>query len=123
MFRKFLLILFFLAGLAAISGGDLAAQTKKSREELEREKAAVQERLKEFDAILTVHLRSEVGQTADNISILDALDEAIYIGKETGVKIEISHLKFGKPFNNISIEDFYYASGDKKYFNKIKLKE
>jgi hypothetical protein len=23
--------------------------------------------------------------------------------------------------NNISIEDFYYASGDKKYFNKIKI--
>ncbi len=52
MFRKYLLITLFFGGLFSLYSGELTAQSKKTREELEREKAAVQERLKEFDAIL-----------------------------------------------------------------------
>jgi septal ring factor EnvC (AmiA/AmiB activator) len=52
MFRKYVLIALFFGGLFSLYSGELIAQSKKTREELEREKAAVQERLKEFDAIL-----------------------------------------------------------------------
>lgn len=46
---KIIMLLVFCMGLGL---GNIDAQTKKSREELEREKAEIQARLKEFDAIL-----------------------------------------------------------------------
>ena len=47
------LIVFLLMGLCLFSHESIAqSQTKKTRQELEREKAEVQARLKEFDIIL-----------------------------------------------------------------------
>jgi murein hydrolase activator len=59
---KFTISLIFCLTLV---GGDLFAQTKKTREELEREKAEVQARLKEFDAILrqtTATKKTSIGE-------------------------------------------------------------
>lgn len=52
MLRRYLIPLSLLIGLIFLSAGNLAAQTKKTREQLEKEKADVQARLLEFDKIL-----------------------------------------------------------------------
>ncbi|MBN7815455.1 murein hydrolase activator EnvC family protein [Algoriphagus pacificus] len=52
MNKKSLLLSFLFLAFTFCFLSDLQAQTKKSREQLEREKAEVQQRLKEFDAIL-----------------------------------------------------------------------
>jgi len=48
---KSLAFLFFL-GFLVLCGASAPAQTKKSREQLEKDKLEIQNRLKEFDAIL-----------------------------------------------------------------------
>lgn len=52
MNRKSIVVTSFIFALFCLFFSDLQAQTKKTREQLEREKAEVQERLKEFDKIL-----------------------------------------------------------------------
>ena len=52
MLRKYLIPFSLLIGLIFFSAGNLTAQTKKTREQLEKEKADVQARLLEFDKIL-----------------------------------------------------------------------
>jgi len=52
MLRKTFSLIFFLTGIIFLTSLNSTAQTKKTREELEREKAEVQARLKEFDLIL-----------------------------------------------------------------------
>lgn len=52
MNRIFRLSVNFLAGFIFLLSLDVAAQTAKTREQLEREKAEIQARLKEFDVIL-----------------------------------------------------------------------
>ena len=48
--------------------------------------------LKEYDAIYATHMRSE------SLDLMEAIDEVIRIAKETGVRVNISHLKaLGKP--------------------------
>lgn len=48
--------------------------------------------LAQYNAIYTSHVRGE------SAALLDAVDEAISIGRESGVRVEISHLKaIGKP--------------------------
>lgn len=43
--------------------------------------------LARFDAIFSIHIRGESGK------LLKAIKEAIYVGRESGAKIEVSHLK------------------------------
>ncbi|SFU17971.1 Septal ring factor EnvC, activator of murein hydrolases AmiA and AmiB [Algoriphagus locisalis] len=65
MFRKVLVPFSILIGLIVFSTGDLAAQTKKTREELEKQKAEVQARLLEFDKILkqtTATKKNSIGE-------------------------------------------------------------
>ncbi len=52
MLRNTIIYSFFLIGILFLNSLDSSAQSKKTREELEREKAEVQARLREFDAIL-----------------------------------------------------------------------
>ncbi len=52
MMRSFLIPVCLLIGSFFLSSTELSAQTQKTRAQLEREKADVQARLKEFDAIL-----------------------------------------------------------------------
>ncbi|WP_339877673.1 peptidoglycan DD-metalloendopeptidase family protein [uncultured Algoriphagus sp.] len=52
MLRKYLIPFSLLIGFIFFSAGNLTAQTKKTREQLEKEKADVQARLLEFDKIL-----------------------------------------------------------------------
>ncbi|MDA3885132.1 MAG: amidohydrolase family protein [Candidatus Delongbacteria bacterium] len=60
--------------------------------------------VKKHNCILAVHLRSELGINNEELSILDAIDEVINICKVTGVSLEISHLKLGKPRMGIRID-------------------
>jgi len=144
MFRKFILVAFFIAGLFSLQGGELSAQTKKSREELEREKAAVQERLKEFDAILrktTASKKSTIGelnaitkQFQTQTRLVNTLDREVKLINqeinETGSKIssleaELIDLKaeYGRMIYNasklnrgLSIVAFVFSSGN---FNQL----
>ncbi len=65
MLRNYLIPFSLLIGLVIFSSGDLAAQTKKTREQLEKEKAEVQARLLEFDKILkqtTATKKNSIGE-------------------------------------------------------------
>ncbi|WPR73489.1 murein hydrolase activator EnvC family protein [Algoriphagus sp. NG3] len=65
MLRNYLIPFSLLIGLVIFSSADLAAQTKKTREQLEKEKAEVQARLVEFDKILkqtTATKKSSIGE-------------------------------------------------------------
>ena len=64
-------LLLFLAFISLGLSFELMAQTKKSREELEREKAEVQARLKEFDAIL----RQTAATKKNSIGQLNAITQ------------------------------------------------
>ncbi|MBN2835179.1 MAG: amidohydrolase family protein [Candidatus Delongbacteria bacterium] len=60
--------------------------------------------VKKYDKVLTVHLKLELGRNDKGYSILDAIDEVIDICRFTGVSLEISHLKLGKPKDGIQID-------------------
>ncbi len=65
MLRNFILSSFILIGFLFGSASELSAQTQRTREELERQKKEVQERLREFDAILkrtTATKKSTIGE-------------------------------------------------------------
>ncbi|RAI89293.1 murein hydrolase activator EnvC family protein [Algoriphagus yeomjeoni] len=65
MFRKFLIPFSLLIGFVFFTAVDVAAQTKKTREELEKQKAEVQARLLEFDKILkqtTATKKNSIGE-------------------------------------------------------------
>jgi septal ring factor EnvC (AmiA/AmiB activator) len=144
MFRKFILVVFFIAGLFSLYGGELSAQTKKSREELEREKAEVQERLREFDAILrktTASKKSTIGelnaitrQFQTQTRLVNTLDREVkLINQEIGetqskissLETELKDLKaeYGRMIYNasklnrgLSIVAFVFSSGN---FNQL----
>jgi murein hydrolase activator len=144
MFRKFILVAFFIAGLFSLQGGELSAQTKKSREELEREKAAVQERLKEFDAILrktTASKKSTIGelnaitrQFQTQTRLVNTLDREVKLinqeineteSKISSLEAELIDLKaeYGRMIYNasklnrgLSIVAFVFSSGN---FNQL----
>lgn len=144
MFRKFILVVFFIAGLFSLYGGELSAQTKKSREELEREKAEVQERLREFDAILrktTESKKSTIGelnaitrQFQTQTRLVNTLDREVkLINQEIGeteskissLETELKDLKaeYGRMIYNasklnrgLSIVAFVFSSGN---FNQL----
>lgn len=144
MFRKFILIAFFIAGLFSIHGGELSAQTKKSREELEREKAEVQARLKEFDAILrktTESKKSTIGelnaitrQFQTQTRLVNTLDREVKLinqeineteSKISSLETELKDLKaeYGRMIYNasklnrgLSIVAFVFSSGN---FNQL----
>lgn len=144
MFRKFILVTFFIAGLSSFYGGDLSAQTKKSRQELEREKAAVQERLKEFDAILrktTASKKTTIGelnaitrQFQTQTRLVNTLDREVKLinqeiseteSKISSLEVELKDLKaeYGRMIYNasklnrgLSIVAFVFSSGN---FNQL----
>jgi septal ring factor EnvC (AmiA/AmiB activator) len=144
MFRKFILVAFFIAGLFSLYGGELSAQTKKSREELEREKAEVQERLKEFDAILrktTASKKSTIGelnaitrQFQTQTRLVNTLDREVKLinqeineteSKISSLEAELKDLKaeYGRMIYNaskvnrgLSIVAFVFSSGN---FNQL----
>ncbi|MFT6895036.1 MAG: septal ring factor EnvC (AmiA/AmiB activator), partial [Algoriphagus sp.] len=144
MFRKFILVAFFIAGLFSLQGSELSAQTKKSREELEREKAAVQERLKEFDAILrktTASKKSTIGelnaitrQFQTQTRLVNTLDREVKLinqeineteSKISSLEAELIDLKaeYGRMIYNasklnrgLSIVAFVFSSGN---FNQL----
>ncbi|MFC5624889.1 murein hydrolase activator EnvC family protein [Algoriphagus winogradskyi] len=65
MYRNFLIPFSILIGLMFFTAVDLSAQTKKTREELEKQKAEVQARLLEFDKILkqtTATKKNSIGE-------------------------------------------------------------
>jgi septal ring factor EnvC (AmiA/AmiB activator) len=65
MYRNFLIPFSILIGLMIFTAVDLSAQTKKTREELEKQKAEVQARLLEFDKILkqtTATKKNSIGE-------------------------------------------------------------
>ena len=49
--------------------------------------------VRSFEGIFTVHIRSE------GHNLIEAIDEAIYVGEKSGASIEISHLKCELPVN------------------------
>jgi septal ring factor EnvC (AmiA/AmiB activator) len=144
MFRKFILVAFFIAGLFSLQGGELSAQTKKSREELEREKAAVQERLKEFDAILrktTAIKKNTIGelnaitrQFQTQTRLVNTLDREVKLinqeineteSKISSLEADLTDLKaeYGRMIYNasklnrgLSIVAFVFSSGN---FNQL----
>jgi N-acyl-D-amino-acid deacylase len=60
--------------------------------------------VKKYNGVLAVHLRLELGKNDKGYSILDAIDEVINLCRVTGVSLEISHLKLGKPKAGIKID-------------------
>ena len=144
MYRKLLLVIFFIAGLSVITESELAAQTKKSRQELEREKAAVQARLKEFDAILkqtTASKKNTIGELnavtrrfQTQTKLVNTLDREVKLinqeiteteSKINSLEAELIDLKaeYGRMIYNaskmnrgLSIVAFVFSSGD---FNQL----
>jgi N-acyl-D-aspartate/D-glutamate deacylase len=58
--------------------------------------------VKEFEGFYATHLRDESDY---NIGLIEALKEAIHIGEQSGVRVEISHIKaLGKPVWGLSGE-------------------
>jgi N-acyl-D-amino-acid deacylase len=56
--------------------------------------------VKKKGGIYTTHMRSESGE-----GIIGAMEEAIEIGRRTGISVQISHLKLGVPYNkSVTIE-------------------
>ncbi len=144
MFRKYILIAFFFVGVLSFYQGELSAQTKKTREELEREKAAVQERLKEFDAILrqtTAVKKNTIGelnaitrQFQTQTRLVNTLDREVKLinqeiseteSKISSLEAELVELKaeYGRMIYNasklnrgLSIVAFVFSSGN---FNQL----
>jgi septal ring factor EnvC (AmiA/AmiB activator) len=130
--------------LFSLQGGELSAQTKKSREELEREKAAVQERLKEFDAILrktTAIKKNTIGelnaitrQFQTQTRLVNTLDREVKLinqeineteSKISSLEADLTDLKaeYGRMIYNasklnrgLSIVAFVFSSGN---FNQL----
>ena len=73
--------------------------------------------VKNFGALFSVHLRSEGGE------IIEALDEALDIAKNTGVNLKISHLKVRNEQNwekfpeVVSLIDTAYMQGTQVHFD------
>jgi len=63
----------------------------------------------------------ECDRLSDIIYISDIRYRSNFVNKETNIYYIFDLHNLEGFDNNISIEDFYYASEDKKYFNKIKL--
>ena len=57
------------------------------------ELAQLAETVRSYGGVFTVHMRSEGN------NLLEAIDEAIYVGEKSGASIEISHLKCELPVN------------------------
>ena len=144
MLRKFLIPFSLLIGLVLFTAVDLAAQTKKTREELEKQKAEVQARLLEFDKILkqtTATKKNSIGelnavtrQFQAQTRLVNTLDREVKLInqeiKETEDKIEslevqLKELKaeYGRMIYNasklnrgLSIVSFVFSSAN---FNQL----
>lgn len=144
MFRKFLVPFSLLIGFIFFSAVDLSAQTKNTREELERQKAEVQARLREFDKILkqtTATKKNSIGelnavtrQFQTQTRLVNTLDREVKLInqeiKETEDKIEslevqLKELKaeYGRMIYNasklnrgLSIVSFVFSSAN---FNQL----
>ena len=55
--------------------------------------------VKKYGGIYTSHIRDESGNGG-----IAAIEEAIEIGKESGIAVNISHIKLCKPFKNVTAE-------------------
>ncbi|SFA98900.1 murein hydrolase activator EnvC family protein [Algoriphagus aquimarinus] len=144
MLRKYLIPFSLLIGLLFFSAPDLAAQTKKTREQLEKEKADVQARLLEFDKILkqtTATKKNTIGelnavtrQFQTQNKLVNTLDREVKLInqeiKETETKItslesQLKELKaeYGRMIYNasklnrgLSIVSFVFSSAN---FNQL----
>lgn len=54
--------------------------------------------LKEYDGIYVSHVRGEDGRR-----VLDSYNEAVRIGREANVPVQISHMKLTKPFRDVKV--------------------
>lgn len=144
MLRKYLIPLTLLIGLLFFSAPELAAQTKRTREQLEKEKADVQARLLEFDKILkqtTATKKNTIGelnavtrQFQTQNKLVNTLDREVKLInqeiKETETKItslesQLKELKaeYGRMIYNasklnrgLSIVSFVFSSAN---FNQL----
>jgi len=55
------------------------------------------------NGIYATHIRNETGIGKGNFNILDSIKEAIEIGKQADIPVEISHLKLGLPKGDVAI--------------------
>lgn len=91
----------FSTGRAYLPGGNA-----RTEEIIELAKVAA-----EYGALYTSHIKSEAGE------LIEAVDEAITIGRQTGVAVEISHHKavgpenFGKVFETLGMIEKARAGG------------
>lgn len=53
--------------------------------------------IKKYGGIYTSHIRDESGR-----GVIQAINEAIEIGKQSGIAVNISHIKLCRPFNNVT---------------------
>ncbi|TXE10999.1 murein hydrolase activator EnvC family protein [Algoriphagus aquimarinus] len=144
MLRKYLIPFTLLIGLLFFSAPELAAQTKRTREQLEKEKADVQARLLEFDKILkqtTATKKNTIGelnavtrQFQTQNKLVNTLDREVKLInqeiKETETKItslesQLKELKaeYGRMIYNasklnrgLSIVSFVFSSAN---FNQL----
>lgn len=63
--------------------------------------------VKKYNGIYATHLRSETGMRTGNCGIIEAIKEAVEICEKAEIPIEISHLKLGKPFGNVNIQQVF----------------
>jgi septal ring factor EnvC (AmiA/AmiB activator) len=144
MLKKTIIYTFFLIGIICFGAVDISAQTKKTREELEKEKADVQARLREFDAILkqtTAIKKTTLGelnaitrQFQTQTRLVNTLDREVKLinqeiseteGKITSLEEELKDLKaeYGRMIYNasklnrgLSIVAFVFSSNN---FNQL----
>jgi N-acyl-D-amino-acid deacylase len=56
-----------------------------------------------YGGLYATHMRDESGTKDENgkFAVVKSIEEAIRIGREAGIPVEISHLKISAPFNNL----------------------
>lgn len=59
--------------------------------------------VRKYNGIYATHMRNETGIGKGNINVLDSIREAIEIGNQAEIPVEISHLKLGLPKGDITI--------------------
>ncbi len=59
--------------------------------------------VRKYNGIYATHMRNETGIGKGNFNVLDSIKEAIEIGKQAEIPVEISHLKLGLPKDDITI--------------------
>ncbi len=60
--------------------------------------------IKQYNGVYVSHVRDLTGKTYDNgrIGVIEALKEAIEVGKRANVPVQISHIQINEPINNMT---------------------